>query len=337
MPPPTLPSLSGLLRRALVQSALANLRARGPLPGDVVAETWHLPLRGDDDRLVADAYWRPMPAPALLVLHGVGGSSTSGYVLRAVHAGLAAGLHVVALNLRGVGRGAAVARKLYHAGLVGDVYDALAAIAKRAQVTSTLLLGFSLGGQLALKFAAHAGDAAPLRLRAVATVSAPFDLRGACRRLDAMPAWPYRRHILAGLVRHCERLAQHAPLPTPLHAIARLRTLEAFDDAVTAPMHGFADARDYYRRVACGPDLSRVRLPALCIHAADDPVVPLETLREAWARAASAVECLWTPHGGHVGFVTELRRLRSSWAVAACLSFLRAAAPGGEQKPPLRR
>ena len=104
-----------------------------------------------------------------------------------------------------------------------------------------------------------------------------------------------------------------------------LRTIRAYDDEVVAPMHGFAGASDYYAKVSCGPWLDRVRVPTLCLHAADDPMVPAAAVRPFLARASEFVSFHETPHGGHVGFSPGPGR--APWAIARAIDFLRSHAP----------
>lgn len=324
----TPPAPSGWLSRPFVQSMLSNLHSRGPWPAAITLEAFQIPLRDTTDRLLAQGFWQPGEAPALVVLPGVCGTSDSAGTSKAVVAGLAAGMHVIGLNLRGAGRGAALAKKMYHAGLVTDIEDSLALLVRRSAVTSISLLGFSLGGLIALNFAASADPSAVGLVQAMATISAPFDLAATCQALDAQPYWPFRQNILKGLARNCQQLAQGHPLAVSSEKMRRLRTFREFDAQVTAPMHSFVNAQEYYRKTSCHDELQNVGIPVLSIHACDDPVVPLDSLRSARVRASKQIEFIWTRYGGHGGFIADRRRLRQCWAIDRSVAFLREHAAG---------
>jgi hypothetical protein len=278
------------------------------------------------EALLATAWWQPAPRTALLVVHGLGGSTRSAYVRHALWHAHRAGYHAAAVTLRGSGPGAAVARSLYHAGLTEDLDAAVGWLAASRDVRRVALLGFSLGGHVSLRFVAGPGDGAP-PVAALATVSAPFDLDASATHIDHWRRAPYRYYLLRSLVANALAIKARAPervraSPARLRA---LRTIRAYDDEVVAPMHGFAGARDYYERVSCGPWLDRVRAPTLCLHAADDPMVSAAAVRPFAARASSLVSFVETPHGGHVGFSPGPGR--APWAIARALAFLRAHAP----------
>lgn len=310
------------LSRPFLQTMLSNLHARIPKAAAVAAQTFQIALRDTTDCLLAQAFWQSDRAPTLIVLPGVCGTSDSAGTSKAVVAGLAAHMNVVALNLRGSGRGAPLAQKLYHAGLISDIEDALWAIVRRYSVTSIRLLGFSLGGLIALNFATRGDAKIVAYVESIATVSAPFDLAATCQSLDAQPYWPFRQNILRGLTQNCQRLANADQVPMSIDRMRRLRTFAEFDAQVTAPMHRFKNAQDYYRQTSCNEDLAKVRIPTLSIHACDDPVVPVESLRSARSCASQYIKFIWTQYGGHGGFVADGRRLRRNWAIDRSVAHL---------------
>jgi hypothetical protein len=208
-------------------------------------------------------------------------------------------LDCLRLNLRGADRSG---EDYYHAGLTADLEAALAS-RSLAGYGEILLLGYSLGGHLVLRYATGTPDK---RVRAAAAVCAPVDLDRCCAAIDQPGMWLYRRYLLAGLSRIYARVAERRPVPTPVSVARRIRTLRAWDDAVVAPRHGFASAEDYYAKASVGPRLGDLKVPSLLVVAAHDPMVPWHTLRP-WVEGASArLAVRKVDDGGHVGFPARL-------------------------------
>ena len=226
--------------------------------------------------------------PLILLIHGIGGSSESTYIrISAVHL-LRAGYPVLRLNLRGAG--GAPTRQFYHAGRSEDlkqVIDSLDAKGGSVAANGVVPVGFSLGGNLLLKYLAENGAMAPVM--AAISVSAPIDLEAAQRRISAARNRIYHRRILDWVKQ--ERGGDLVP---------EIKTMIEYDDRVVAPANGFKNARDYYRNCSAGPMLGAVRRPTLLIHAADDPWIPAASYG---AIAPNPHLMSAIPHsGGHVGF-----------------------------------
>jgi predicted alpha/beta-fold hydrolase len=259
--------LSGRLHRCL-----AGTRAAAPASGE----------GGESDELV-------------VLLHGLGGSIDSHYMPYGALAAAAAGVSCLRMNLRGADLSG---EDFCHAGLTVDVHAALASPALR-RYRRIYLLGFSLGGHLALRFASEPGDPRVVR---VAAVCAPLDLKRSQEAIDAPAGWPYRRYLLAHLARIYATVAARRQLPLPAAYVARLRRMRDFDELVVAPRHGFAGADDYYARASVAPRLGELRLPALLVNSAVDPMVLAHSVRPALERPVPRLEVRWVAEGGHVGF-----------------------------------
>ena len=242
----------------------------------------------------------PAGARALVVLvHGLAGCCDSPYVLEAAGHCDAAGLACLRLNLRGADRSG---EDIYHAGLAADLVAALAS----PQVTAferTAVLGFSLGGHVALRLAI---DSPSETLAAVAAVSPPLDLAATATTIDGAGRWIYRQYLLARLLEVYARVADRRRLAATVTQVKRARTFVEFDSLVIAPRYGFADAWDYYRRVSVGPDLSRLRLPALIVGSRADPMIPAASLLEPLAGAGESLRHHWAEPGGHLSFASDL-------------------------------
>ncbi len=235
----------------------------------------------------------------LVMVHGLGGSHASFYAVRTAHAAARAGLDCLRLNLRGADR---TGEDYYHAGLTADLRAAIASEALSGY-REIFLMGYSLGGHLVLRYATEDPDP---RVRAAAAVCAPVDLSGCCVAIDRPSLWVYRTYLLDGLKRIYARVAERRPVPiTPAQA-RRITTIRGWDDAIVAPRHGFASAEDYYAKASVGPRLRDLKVPALLVSAAHDPMVPWETVSPWVAPSPPLLTAKRVPDGGHVGFPGKL-------------------------------
>lgn len=263
---------------------------------------------------------------AVVVVHGIGGSSASHYVVRAAVALHRAGHHVVRLDLRGAGASIPDAPSLYHAGLSADLGVAVEELAKDPRVDGVVLLGFSGGGSMALKLAGELGTSAPDALRAVVSISAPLDYTRVGAWMDTVARLPYRFHVLRGLSNGARAFAtQHPDLAhyRP-RDVKRMSTFRHYDSTIIVPMHGFSDVDAYYAAASPGPWLDRIHVPTLLLHADDDPMVPGSTVRPWLAKASPSVRIELTPHGGHLGWVAGLDEASwiTCWPLRRALAFL---------------
>lgn len=256
----------------------------------------------------------------LLVCHGLESSSRAKYVRGMVRAANQAGWDAAALNLRGCSGEPNALPRSYHSGATEDLATVLAQI--RPRYGQVALVGFSLGGNLVLKLAAEAGPR--WELCAAVGISVPCDLSAAARQLEA-PAnrlyhWRFVRELKAKVLAKCRRFPDRLR-PTDFR---RVRTLREFDEAYTAPLHGFAGAEDYYRRSSCLPLLPHLEIPALLLNAADDPFLPAACYPWQAARSNPRLTLLVPRWGGHVGFVARDTQGRY-WHEQAVLDYLEAA------------
>ncbi|MBT9556519.1 MAG: alpha/beta fold hydrolase [Myxococcales bacterium] len=240
-------------------------------------------------------------APIVVILHGLEGSSASGYVRLVAHHLLVRGASVVALNFRSCSGVPNRLPRLYHSGETADLSSLLAHLRRESPGRSLRAVGFSLGGNVLLKYLGERGDAALLD-RAVA-VSVPFELAACSTSLSRGFARVYSHHLLSSLHGKLRaRAAELAPFCDPAAGL-RARTFRDFDDAVTAPLHGFSSADDYFARSSSRPFVAHIRRPTLVLQAEDDPFVPAHAIPWAEAEASGQVRLDVSPHGGHVGFI----------------------------------
>lgn len=260
-------------------------------------------LLPDGDRLVlhdsAPPRWTAGGRVVVLV-HGLSGSHRSSYMGRLAGLLLARRLRVVRMDLRGCGRGIALARRSYHAGCSDDVRAALAEIHRWSPASPVSLIGVSLGGNIVLKLAGEASDRLVPGLERVAALGPPADMVR-CAELLAQPRNRfYDGHFARELIRQAQRRQQFFPDLPPVH-FPRQATVRLFDELYTAPRHGFADALDYYRRTSSLPLLPRIIVPTLILTARDDPFIAAEPFEAVAVPEHVRINIL--PRGGHIGFL----------------------------------
>lgn len=267
--------------------------------------------------------------PYALILHGLEGSAESPYV-RGLTAALAArGIGAVVMHFRGCSGEPNRLDRSYHSGDTGDIDYAVRVLRARAPARPLGIVGYSLGGNALLKWLAEAGDTAPVD--SAAAVSVPFVLSESADRMDRGLSRLYQWRLLLSLKRSLRRKVRRRPAPLPALRHGRLANFWAFDDAVTAPLHGFRDARDYYARSSSRQFLNRIRVPTLIVHAIDDPfmtdkVVPRDD------ELSPSIRFALSAHGGHVGFVDGPWPWRAGYwlerRIPAFLADTLAAGPG---------
>lgn len=275
--------------------------------------------------LHAEAWLQPQRAPAVIVVHGVGGSPESRYVRRAAAGAFERGFHAIRLALRGAGTSLPEAPSLYHAGLGADVALVADALTARGDVDGCGTLGFSLGASVVLSDVATRTDGVG-PVRACAALSPPLDLASTSRHLERPAQTAYRAYLMQSLIRQALQWAKERPEATHFDpkVVPFCTTLWKFDGEVIAKSHGLGDAATYYRRMSTGPKLAGLSVPTLVVQAKDDPMVPWHAVEPFLAARSSAVELLVSERGGHVGWVTGMRRSdwTPGWAVEQALQFL---------------
>ncbi len=276
---------------------------------------------GDGVRLLVRASWQhgPREAHAALVLvHGLASCDQAAHIVATGAFAFAQGWHVLRMNMRGAGDSERLCARLYNAGLDADVLAVLSAAAR--QVPRLALAGFSLGAGLALLAAGRSRAKLPPQLVAIAAVSPPLDLAACADAFERPSNRLYAENFLWEL-RAAYRSRQRCR--PDLYAAGRergLRSIRAYDDAITAPYGGYRDAAHYYACSSAGPHLVQVDRPALILAAADDPLIPEETVTR-WPLSAHAQREI-LPTGGHVGFVAPTRAPGHFWAAERAIDFL---------------
>jgi predicted alpha/beta-fold hydrolase len=274
----------------------------------------HLPTA--EERLVEVApgikvrcwcHWQPNRAEAmtLIVVHGLEGSSESQYMTGVARNGLGAGMNVVLMNQRNCGGMDHFAPTLYNSSLSVDVAAVAKSVIETDGVSRFALAGFSMGGNLVLKLAGEWGKDHPAQFRAVAAVCPAMDLAASADALHEPANRIYEWYFLMQLFRRLRGKAKVFPDHFDLQRLRGVTSLRLFDDRVTAYYCGFAGADDYYQRAAAANVVDRIAVPALVIHAANDPFIRLQP--ETMERIASNpnITYIETGDGGHCAFLGE--------------------------------
>lgn len=302
------------------QTLYAPLLAGGADPG-YRRERWETP---DDDFIDLDWVDAPPTAPLVVVFHGLEGSSRSHYALALMRALRARGWRGVVPHFRGCSGEPNRLPRAYHSGDCAEV-DWILRRLRQGAAGPVFAVGVSLGGNALLKWLGEQGTAAGKVAAAAASVSAPLDLTISGDALACGLNRLYTRHFLSTLKpRSLAKLARHPGL-FDAAAVERAATLREFDDIVTAPLHGFRDTDDYWRRASSKPLLGRIRIPTLVLNARNDPFVPPSCL-PAPEDVAPEVSLEFPEEGGHVGFVSGGFPGSLAWLPGRLLAFFDQAA-----------
>lgn len=283
---------------------LVRKRVRIPLS----MENFHL---ADGD--VLELAWSQKKfARTVILLHGLGGSVNSGYMRGMMHALNAMNFNTVAVHFRGHSKKSKPNGRLYHAGQTDDLAEVIANLSRRESCKEIFAIGFSIGANMLLKYLGERGEQA--NLHGAVAISTPFCLKATQRCLSRGFSKIYQHFLLMKLKFIVMKRFTSLPANTfDRWAILGARNMKAFDEILTAPLHGFRDAEDYYEQASSLSYLPKVKVPTLIVHAKDDPFLPSNAID--WPSDIShLVKIILSDHGGHVGFITgETLRSSSYW------------------------
>lgn len=256
----------------------------------------------------------------VFLLHGLEGSSRSGYMVSMAQALLEAGYTAHRVNMRGCGGSEGLTDTLYHSGLTIDARRLLETFARQNR-GPRFLCGFSLGGNVALKLAGETGEEMRQLVSGVAAVSTPIDLAACVRRLGHGGNWIYQRRFVASLKARYRR--RHASFPDrfPIEGLEQTRTVFEFDDRFTSKAFGFGDAHNYYATQSAVRYLNGIAVPVLLLQAEDDPLIPFDIYRHRAVGENRWIRLQATRHGGHLGYIA--RRRPRFWLDGEILRWIR--------------
>ncbi len=274
-------------------------------------------------RILAKCHWQPEPKlrPTLVLLHGLEGSSESGYMLGAADKAFRAGFNVLRVNQRNCGGTANLTATLYNSGLSGDMRAVIAELIRSDGLPEVFAAGSSMGGNIMLKMAGEFGDAAPAQLKGVIGICPAIDLSACADDLAKFRNVIYSQHFVNSLKRSMKLKAAMYPGTYSLEGLKSVRTVRQFDDVITARYCGFRDAEDYYCRSSALRVIAAIRVPTLIMTAQDDPFVPYETFANGSFPANPNVTVIAPKHGGHCAFISRESGDERFWAEARLVEF----------------
>ena len=308
-------------RNPWVQLFWAAFLRRVP-DGPWVRERVELP---DGDFLDLD-WWRCGNPRCLVISHGLEGHSRRPYVTALARAASRRGWEVVSWNMRGCSGEPNRLVRCYHSGASDDLAAVVDHVARSLPGTPVAVVGFSLGGNVTLKFLGEDWPAHRV-VRAGVGVSVPCDLRSAALRIaDAGFGWPMRR-FLRDLGPKMEAKQARFGAAFPQADWRRMRSFAEFDDAFTAPIHGFEGADDYWARCSSLRFLPDIRVPALLLNALDDPMLAPGCFPFDLAGAHPHLHLEAPSHGGHVAFASAPDASGDCWSETRVMDFLDSRVP----------
>lgn len=278
--------------------------------------------------LLAKCHWQPQPREhaTLVLVHGLEGSSESGYMRGLAEQAFVAGLNVLRVNQRSCGESEELSTTLYGSGLSGDYRSILLELIAQDGMPEIFFAGYSMGGNLVLSMAGKLGGDAPAELRGVCGVCPTIELDDCVGAIERPENALYQWHFLSGLKARLRRAARRSAGRSldglgRLDGPGRMRTIREFDDAVTAPHFGYRGADDYYFRASAARVIGGIAVPALIVTAQDDPVVPFKIFGGPDLRGNSQVQIVAPAHGGHCAFISRFSGWERFWAEARVVEF----------------
>jgi len=251
----------------------------------------------------------------IVMVHGLEGSGQAGYMRSLAAAALRAGFAAHRFHMRTCGGTGHLCETLYHAGLTSDLLAYLRELGGPA-----FLVGFSLGGNVALKLAGELGEGAlekPVLLRGVCAVSTPLDLAACARRIGEPDNRIYERRFTRRMIARLLATGRYSR-----SELAGFTSVFQIDDRITAPSFGFGDAPNYYKTQSAAGYLEAIRVPALLIQSKDDTFIPFGIFESDALRRNPCIELIATERGGHLGFIG--RRPHRFWVDAVIMEWIRA-------------
>ncbi|MGB6067105.1 MAG: alpha/beta fold hydrolase [Desulfomonilaceae bacterium] len=274
----------------------------------------------DDDFLDLD--WSTRGTDRLaIVLHGMEGDSSRSYVQGMVKAVNHAGWDAVALNFRGCSGECNRKRRFYHSGDTQDLHTVISHIIAGNRYSNLALIGFSLGGNVILKYLGERGTCLHPFIRRAVAFSVPCDLTGCEENITKAAGGIYLKRFLRLLHKKIKMKQRIMPDLVNDNGYSKIRTLKEFDDRYTAPLHGFKDALDYYEKSSSKQFIPGISIPTLLVNSADDPFLAEDSYPVQEARESEFFFLELPKFGGHVGFIA-FERSGQYWSESRAIAFL---------------
>ena len=259
-------------------------------------------------RILTKCHWQT-PAqvhPTILLVHGLEGCTESPYMRGIAHKAWHAGLNVIRMNLRNCGGTEHLTPTLYNGGMSRDLKAVGTELANHDHISELWVVGYSMGGNLALKLGGEVGNALP-SLKGIIAVCPNINPAECVSALQKPTNWIYYQYFLRNLKDRLARKARLFPNKWDLSELKRIRTLREFDDAFTSKDDGYHDAADYYERSGSRHVLGNISVPTLIITAQDDPFIPYHIFEVSSIQTNPSIRFVAPRYGGHCGFIQKPR------------------------------
>ncbi len=255
----------------------------------------------------------------MIISHGLEGNTQRAYIKGMARAGFQQGFDILAWNYRGCSEEMNKALRFYHSGATEDLATVIEHAHSLSQYKEINLVGFSLGGNLTLKYLGE-DRLRPESLKKAITFSVPMDLHSSCEKISQPANWIYSQRFLKSLRK---KVIDKSKIMSGLDVkgLEKINTLKEFDDHFTGPVHGFKDALDYYHQCSAIGFIKDINLPTLVISAANDPFLSPECYPHELVKDHSFVLFESPTHGGHVGF-TQFNKNGLYWSEQRVIDFL---------------
>lgn len=291
---------------------------RPVLAPPLIRERWETP---DGDFIDVDRLSGAAQSPLLVALHGLEGSSRSRQILGFLSAAQQAGWQGLAVNFRSCSGQPNRLPRSYHGGETSDLEWIVTRLIDENPKRTLFCVGASLGGNILLKYLGERAGALPPQLQAAAAISTPFDLARSARAIEKGFARVYMKRLVSNLKAKTRTKLKQFPRLVDSGALESIQTVAEFDELVTAPVHGFKNADDYWSRSSSGQFLSKISRPTLLINAKDDPFFPAELLPEKTVRSNRHLTAEFPECGGHIGFICGAPLTARCWAQNRAMQF----------------
>ena len=259
--------------------------------------------------------------PVIVIVHGLEGSSDSGYSIGISDKAFARGYHAIRMNQRNCGGTEMLTPTLYNSGMSSD-YRAILLELIASGFQRIFFAGYSMGGNLVTKMAGEWGGEAPKELRGVGVVCPAMDLSACADALEEPQNFFYQRHFVKGLLARYRRKAELFPQRYSKNGFGPIRSVREFDDAITGPQFGYKDAEEYYQAAGAKRVIAQVKIPFLMITAKDDPFVPYQSFVRARVVDTPAIQFIAPDQGGHCGFISKWSGNERHWAEERIIEFM---------------
>ncbi|MGB3727412.1 MAG: hydrolase [Glaciecola sp.] len=310
---------AGWLKNSHVQTIVPKFLLSSP-----VCKTVNERIKTPDNDFI-DLAWSvpPLPCAVMVIFHGLEGSVNSHYVQHLMHACYEANITCVLMHFRGCSGEPNLQTKAYHSGATFDPEFVIPLIKARYANLPLVAVGFSLGGNMLMKLMAHRSD---LPISASVAVSAPLNLAACSSAINVGFSRVYQWHLMksmkANLMNKMAMIDMTSALAVSPAYVKQMRTFYEFDNDITAVLHGFDGAEDYYEKCSALPDLPLINKPTLIIHATDDPFMD-EGVIPSDNAINEHVAYEFSQYGGHVGFMQNIYGSNKLWLPSRIVSFFK--------------